>query len=42
MTADSDNLYVPVADIPEDLDTSNEAMPGLHALTLSDGQYKLV
>ena len=40
MTADSDNLYVPVADIPEDLDTSNEAMPGLHALALSDGQYK--
>ena len=40
MTADSDNLYVPVADIPEDLDTSNEAMPGLHALALSDGQYQ--
>jgi polyvinyl alcohol dehydrogenase (cytochrome) len=40
MTADSENLYVPIADIPEKINTEHPPQPGIHSVTIKDGQKK--
>ena len=40
MTADSEDLYVPIADIPEKINTEHPPQPGIHSVTIKDGQKK--
>jgi len=40
MTADSKNLYVPIADIPEKINTEHSPQPGVHSVSIKDGQRK--
>lgn len=40
MTIDDDTVYVPVGDLPDEFESDNEAMPGLHALSIETGDSR--
>jgi len=40
MTADSKNVYVPIGDLPEQIDIQGEPRPGLHSLSIENGDHQ--